>query len=73
MNDMDDNKEFGRRIKAIRTTLGISQEELAFKCELNRTYMGALERGEKTPSLNTILKLCKGLHISVSDFFKDWK
>lgn len=68
----DNNNKFGRRIKTFRTALNISQEELAYRSELNRTYMGALERGEKMPSLNTILKLCNGLNISPSDFFKDW-
>ena len=43
--------------------MGISQEELAFRCGVHRTYIGAIERGEKSPTLTTIEKIAKGLDI----------
>ncbi|MBR0076976.1 MAG: helix-turn-helix transcriptional regulator [Bacteroidales bacterium] len=43
----------------------ISQEELAYKCGLHRTYIGAIERGEKSPTLNTIEKIAKGLNVQI--------
>lgn len=63
------NQTFGSRIAEIRRLLGISQEELAFRCGVHRTYIGAIERGEKSPTLNTILKLAKGLNVKINDFF----
>lgn len=45
---------FGRIIAGKRKQLGISQEELAYRCGVHRTYIGAIERGEKSPTLTTI-------------------
>ena len=53
----------------IRRELGITQEELSLKCNINRTYMGELERGEKSPSLITIVKIAKGLNITKQILF----
>lgn len=64
----DINQIFGYRVTEIRKRLGISQEELAFRCGVHRTYIGAIERGEKSPTLNTIEKLAKGLGIQIYDF-----
>lgn len=57
---------FGKILKKIRQEKGLSQEQLAFKAELHRTYISQLERGIKSPSLHTIHKLCTSLGISVS-------
>lgn len=64
------NQNFGSRIAEIRKSLGISQEELAFRCGVHRTYIGAIERGEKSPTLNTIQRLANGLNVPINDFFK---
>ena len=56
----------GSRIKYFRSILNISQEKLAFKCELDRTYISLLERGKRNPSLINLLKVSKGLNISLS-------
>lgn len=63
--DNDINKRFGKLIVAKRIEQGLSQEELAFRCGIHRTYIGAIERGEKSPTLNTIEKLAKGLNLSI--------
>jgi transcriptional regulator with XRE-family HTH domain len=58
---------FGRAVRRIRTAAGFSQESLAHACQLNRTYMGLVERGEATISLDNIEKVAKALHTKVSD------
>ena len=54
----------GSEIARLRKRLGISQEELAFRVEVHRTYVSQLERGLKCPTLKVILKLSKALGIS---------
>jgi len=70
MNYDDINIKFGKHIAQLRRELNISQEEFADRCSLHRTYIGALERGEKSPTLKTIEKLAKGLNVSLIDLFK---
>lgn len=57
---------FGREVARLRKRLGISQEELAFRAEVHRTYVSQLERGLKSPTLNMILKLSRALKASAS-------
>lgn len=59
--------QFGLRIAELRKQLGISQEELAERCGVHRTYIGSIERGEKSPTLNTIEKFAKGLNVCIHD------
>ncbi|MDE7463061.1 MAG: helix-turn-helix transcriptional regulator [Muribaculaceae bacterium] len=63
------NNIFGRRVSEIRKSQGLSQEEFADRCGIHRTYVGAIERGEKSPTLNTIQKIADGLNISITDLF----
>lgn len=65
----DINIKFGRMVAKKRKAIGISQEELAFRSGLHRTYMGAIERGEKSPTLITIEKIATGLNTSISDLW----
>jgi transcriptional regulator with XRE-family HTH domain len=58
----------GLRIRQRRNSLGYSQEQLAEYSDLHPTYIGQLERGEKTPSIDTLYKVTRGLGISLSDF-----
>ena len=57
-------KEFGERVRSIRKNIGLSQEALALKCELDRTYIGGVERGERNVSLLNICKIAAALDIS---------
>ena len=66
---MDILKRFGERIRNLRQGLGISQEELANRAGLHRTYIGAIERGEKNLSLRNIEKLANALQIEIMDLF----
>ena len=65
------NRLFGKRIAELRTERNFSQEELAFRCNLHRAYIGFIERGEKSPTLNTIAKLAKGLDVKLNIFFDE--
>ncbi len=58
---------FGRVLKRLRQKQGLSQEELGFRSGYHRTYISLLERGLKSPSLNTIFEMAKALKISPSD------
>ena len=64
-----ENIAFGKRVAALRKAAGYSQEQFAYKCEVDRTYIGTIERGEKSPTLNTIAKIAKALNISKSELF----
>ncbi|AYN97419.1 XRE family transcriptional regulator [Pseudomonas sp. LTJR-52] len=69
MNDDDTCKVFGRRLRDIRLAAGMSQEELASRAELDRTYVSGCERGKRNPSLKTIAKLAKALKINLTELF----
>ena len=57
---------FGREVTRLRKQLCISQEELAFRAEVHRTYISQLERGLKSPTLSVILKLSHAMKASAS-------
>ncbi len=60
-------REFGARLRAIRQEKGLSQEALALACELDRTYIGGVERGERNISLINIYKIAAALGISARE------
>ena len=66
------NTRFGLKIVELRKQAGISQDELAYRSNIHRAYMGTIERGEKSVTLNTIEKIAKGLDVKVKDLF-DWE
>jgi len=62
-------KKFGKRLREIRKTAGLSQEELGFKANIHRTYIGAVERGEQNVSLDNIYKLAQALKVEMKELF----
>ena len=68
---MDITREVGARIRYFRTEKKISQEKLSELSDLHPSYIGQLERGEKTPSVETIYKITQGLEMTLSNFFVD--
>lgn len=64
---MSSSIHFGKTVKRIREERGISQEILAHRADLNRSYVGEVERGTAMPSLHTVTKLAKALNLSASD------
>lgn len=62
-------KLFGKRLKKFRKTKGLTQEQLAEKAGLHHTFIGAVERGSKNPSLESIAKIAEALGISLRELF----
>ena len=63
-------KRLGAVIKEKRKELGFSQESFAAKCGVHRTYMGAIERGERNISFMNILRITNALKIKPSELFE---
>lgn len=64
-------KSFGNRMRELREQKRISQEALADVCELDRTYIGGVERGERNLSLINIYRIAAGLDVSPSALLRD--
>jgi ribosome-binding protein aMBF1 (putative translation factor) len=60
-------KRFGERVRALRQEKEISQESLAFVCDLDRAYIGGVERGERNISLVNIYKIARGLKVPAKE------
>jgi transcriptional regulator with XRE-family HTH domain len=60
----------GARIRELRMARGWSQEAFADICEIHRSHMGEIERGEVDAAISTLAKLAKGLDITVSAMLK---
>lgn len=63
-------QKVGERIKELRQGLGISQEELAFRSGVHRTYIASLEVGKRNVSIVTLEKIVNALNVSMWEFFK---
>jgi transcriptional regulator with XRE-family HTH domain len=61
---------FGKRLKELRIAAGLSQTELAFDCELDRTYITAIERGVANPSLWTLATIAYALKTALPALFE---
>jgi two-component system, response regulator len=59
----------GAAVRERRARLGLSQEEVAFRSDLHRTYVADIERGARNPSLRSIAKLAKALQVTVAELF----
>lgn len=62
--------EFGKKIRKERLKQNLSQEDLAEKANLHRTYIGMIERGEKNITLINIEKISNALGISIAELFQ---
>ena len=62
-------EQLGSRIRELRSDIGLSQEKLSFECDLDRTYIGSVERGERNIAALNLKKISKALNISVSELF----
>ncbi len=58
---------FGEKVREIRKEKGLSQEELAHKADLHRTYIGMIERAEKNITLLNIEKIAKALEVNIKE------
>ncbi len=53
----------GAELRKARQAAGLTQEKLAFKAEVHRTYISMLERGQGSPTVDTLVRICKALKI----------
>jgi ribosome-binding protein aMBF1 (putative translation factor) len=60
-------KRFGERVRALRKKKDISQEALALVCDLDRAYIGGVERGERNISLVNIYRIARGLNVPAKE------
>jgi len=58
---------FGRNVARIRTERGFSQDKLAEKAELDRTFVSGIERGVRNPGIKTVLRIARALKVPVGD------
>ena len=58
---------FGKRVRDLRKEIGISQEELAFRSGLHRTYIGMIERAERNITLSNIEKIANALEVNIKE------
>ncbi|OFX31582.1 MAG: transcriptional regulator [Bacteroidetes bacterium GWA2_32_17] len=69
---MDNKKiliKFGEKVRSLRKERNLSQEELSFRAELHRTYIGMIERAEKNITLINIEKIAKALEVDIKKLF----
>jgi transcriptional regulator with XRE-family HTH domain len=63
-------QNFGRRVRALRIAKGLSQEELAFRANVHRTYLGGIEIGKRNPSLKNIAAIARALEVPIFELFR---
>lgn len=61
--------EVGKRIRDLRTKMGLSQEKLALKAGIDRTYLAGIESGKRNATITSLEKIVIALEISMKDFF----
>ena len=67
------NKQLGYRVRYLRTQKGMSIEALALEAEINRNYLGDLERGVRNPTLIILNKIAKALEVDLVVLFEGIK
>lgn len=68
---MDIRQKIGARIKELRKQLNLTQEALAFKAEVDKTYLNEVENGKRNVSVINLEKIVLALDTSLRDFFND--
>lgn len=68
---MDIKEKIGLKIKKFRNLRKLSQEELSFISNLDRTYISSIEKGRRNVSIVNMEKLAKALNIKLKDIFED--
>jgi transcriptional regulator with XRE-family HTH domain len=66
----DIRERFGFAVKVLREEQGLTQEDLADKAGIHRTYLSDIERGARNPSLVSIERVADGLALTLSDLFR---
>lgn len=63
--------KLGKNIRSLRLNQGISQEELAFKIDSARNFIGCIERAEKSPTIYTLFRIAQALNVKIEEIVKD--
>ncbi|MDA1053542.1 MAG: helix-turn-helix transcriptional regulator [Planctomycetota bacterium] len=72
--DIENVKQrFGDRVRELRKEAGFTQEELADAAELDRSYVGSVERGERNLSIENVCRLALAIGVSPAEFFSWWR
>ena len=61
---------FGRNVAKIRNDRGFSQDKLAEKADLDRTFISGIERGVRNPGIKTVLRVARALNVGIADLCK---
>lgn len=64
-------RRFGARLRRLRKERGLSQEAVALTSDLDRSYLGAIERGERNVSLVNIHRIARALQIEAAELFRE--
>lgn len=67
--DNEINKLFGKKLRLLRMSKGLSQEELGLRSGIHRTYIGQIERAEKNVTIQNVYKLAKTLELDIRELF----
>lgn len=67
---MDPCGQVGRNVKAIREASGLSQEEVASRARLDRTYISGIERGKRNPTVLALVDIASAMSVQLSDLIK---
>lgn len=70
MADEDVKVLFGRRVRQLRKAKGVSQEAFAYEIQIDRSYFGSIERGERNVSLDNICLIAKGLGVPPAELLR---
>ena len=70
MADGDVKVLFGRRVRQLRKAKGVSQEEFAHTIQIDRSYFGSIERGERNVSLDNICLIARGLGVPPAELLR---
>lgn len=68
---MDVKFKIGQRIKKLRETADMSQKDLAYTADLDRSYIASVENGQRNISIVNIQKIAKALGVTLKEFFND--
>jgi transcriptional regulator with XRE-family HTH domain len=68
---MDIRNKIGQRIKKLRDIKNMSQKDLAYTADLDRSYIASIENGKRNVSIVNIEKIAKAFDINLKDFFND--
>jgi transcriptional regulator with XRE-family HTH domain len=64
------NQALGRAIQALRKEQGYTQESFAMKADIDRSYYGAIERGEFNVTVDTLTTIAVGLNVPIAELFR---